>query len=87
MTPADASADEAAVMRQAFAGMLWSKQLYDYDVARWLAGDPTQPPPPGVAPDRPQRPVAQPSSPSTSCRCPTSGSTRGSRRGTSASTA
>ena len=33
-------------MRQAFAGMLWSKQLYDYDVARWLDGDPTQPPPP-----------------------------------------
>ena len=35
-------------MRQAFAGMLWSKQLYYYDVARWLDGDPTQPaPPPG----------------------------------------
>jgi hypothetical protein len=32
-------------MRQAFAGMLWSKQLYAYDVHRWLAGDPTQPPP------------------------------------------
>src|SRR4029453_7039437 len=38
--------DQAAVMRQAFAGMLWSKQLYAYDVARWLQGDPTQPPPP-----------------------------------------
>ena len=33
-------------MRQAFAGMLWSKQLYYYDVARWLDGDPGQPPPP-----------------------------------------
>ena len=33
-------------MRQAFAGMLWSKQLYAYDVERWLAGDPTQPAPP-----------------------------------------
>ena len=33
-------------MRQAFAGMLWSKQLYYYDVARWLDGDPTQPRPP-----------------------------------------
>ena len=33
-------------MRQAFAGLLWSKQLYYYDVARWLDGDPTQPPPP-----------------------------------------
>jgi hypothetical protein len=46
LTPAGASADEGLVMRQALAGMLWSKQLYYYDVARWLAGDPTQPPPP-----------------------------------------
>ena len=43
LTPREASADEALVMRQAFAGMLWSKQLYYYDVARWLDGDPTQP--------------------------------------------
>ena len=46
LTPATANADEAMVMRQAFAGMLWSKQLYYYDVARWLDGDPTQPVPP-----------------------------------------
>jgi hypothetical protein len=46
LTPAAASADEAEVMRQAFAGLLWSKQLYHYDVARWLDGDPGQPPPP-----------------------------------------
>ena len=46
LTPRDASADEAMVMRQAFAGMLWSKQLYYYDVARWLDGDPGQPTPP-----------------------------------------
>jgi hypothetical protein len=46
LTPAAASAEEAMVMRQAFAGMLWSKQLYHYDVARWLDGDPLQPPPP-----------------------------------------
>ncbi|MFN2608459.1 MAG: glucosidase [Acidimicrobiales bacterium] len=37
---------EAAVVRQALAGMLWSKQLYHYDVARWLDGDPAFPPPP-----------------------------------------
>ena len=49
LTPRDASADEAMVMRQAFAGMLWGKQLYYYDVARWLDGDPAQPAPP---PDR-----------------------------------
>jgi hypothetical protein len=46
LTPAAASADEALVMRQAFAGMLWSKQLYYYDVTHWLEGDPSQPPPP-----------------------------------------
>ncbi len=46
LTPAGASADEALVMRQAFAGLLWSKQFYHYDVARWLDGDPAQPPPP-----------------------------------------
>ena len=50
LTPAAASADEALVMRQAFAGMLWSKQLYHYDVARWLDGDPTQPRPPASRP-------------------------------------
>ncbi len=34
------------VQRQAWAGLIWSKQRYHYDVRRWLAGDPTQPPPP-----------------------------------------
>ena len=38
LTPEAASPDEAMVMRQAFAGMLWSKQIYNYDVARWLDG-------------------------------------------------
>ena len=47
LTPSAASADEARVMRQAFAGMLWCKQLYYYDVSRWLDGDPAQPAPPG----------------------------------------
>ena len=35
-------------MRQAFAGMLWTKQFYCFDVTRWLEGDPTQPPPPAA---------------------------------------
>jgi Mannosylglycerate hydrolase MGH1-like glycoside hydrolase domain len=48
LTPPRASADEAAVLRQAQAGMLWSKQLYHYDVARWLDGDPAQPAPPAA---------------------------------------
>jgi hypothetical protein len=46
LAPADVTADEALIMRQAFAGMLWSKQFYSYDVDRWLVGDPTEPPPP-----------------------------------------
>ena len=46
LTPAAASADEALVLRQACAGMLWGKQLYNYAVARWLDGDPAQPKPP-----------------------------------------
>jgi len=44
--PRTLSADGRLVMRQALAGMLWSRQFYHYDVKRWLAGDPTQPPPP-----------------------------------------
>jgi hypothetical protein len=46
LTPREASADEAMVMRQSFAGLLWSKQLYYYDMTRWLDGDPAQPAPP-----------------------------------------
>ncbi len=38
--------DTRLVQRQALAGMLWSKQFYHYDVPKWLAGDPLQPPPP-----------------------------------------
>jgi hypothetical protein len=49
ITPAGTSEDARNVMRQALAGMLWSKQFYNYDVERWLAGDiSAQPaPPPG----------------------------------------
>ena len=35
--PSSLSRDHANVMRQALAGMLWSKQFYHYDVDRWLA--------------------------------------------------
>ncbi len=34
------------VARQAFAGLLWSKQFYHYVVKNWLEGDPNLPPPP-----------------------------------------
>jgi hypothetical protein len=46
IVPASLSADARNVMRQALAGMLWSKQWYHYDVGRWLDGDPTGPPSP-----------------------------------------
>jgi hypothetical protein len=42
----DHTGDERLVQRQAFAGLLWSKQFYHYDVHQWLTGDPAQPPPP-----------------------------------------
>ncbi len=42
----DVDDDEALVMRQAFAGMMWGKQFFHYDVDRWLEGDPGQPQPP-----------------------------------------
>ncbi len=44
--PAQADEEERRIARQAFAGLLWSKQFYHFDVRRWLAGDPTSPPPP-----------------------------------------
>jgi hypothetical protein len=48
LTPAGSSADEAMVLRQAFAGMMWGKQFFHYDVERWLDGDPAGPPPPAT---------------------------------------
>jgi hypothetical protein len=38
--------DERRIQRQAFAGILWSKQFFHYDVTDWLDGDPVQPKPP-----------------------------------------
>ena len=40
------SNDARLVMRQAFAGMLWSKQFYHYVIDQWLDGDPATPKPP-----------------------------------------
>ena len=49
--PPSLGADEANVMRQALAGMLWSKQFFNYDVAKWLRQH-------GVDPSRSrQRPI------------------------------
>ena len=43
--PEKLSADAARVERQAFAGLLWSKQYFHYIVEDWLNGDPSSPPP------------------------------------------
>jgi hypothetical protein len=40
------SDDVRSIQRQAFAGLLWSKQWYHYDVETWLKGDPAGPTPP-----------------------------------------
>ncbi len=43
---ADLDADTKAIQRQAFAGLLWSKQFYHFEVRRWLDGDSATPKPP-----------------------------------------
>ena len=44
--PAGLSAPEREVVRQARAGLLWSKQFYGYVVKDWIEGDPSSPPAP-----------------------------------------
>jgi hypothetical protein len=44
--PSSLSEDAKRVQRQAFAGLLWSKQYYYFIINDWLKGDPTQPTPP-----------------------------------------
>jgi hypothetical protein len=46
VTPSSLSVDGQQVMRQAFAGLLWSKQFYHYVIDEWVAGDPAGPPAP-----------------------------------------
>ncbi|KYC43302.1 glucosidase [Scytonema hofmannii PCC 7110] len=46
VNPFPMSEDERNIQRQAFAGLLWSKQYYHYVVHDWLNGDPKQPSPP-----------------------------------------
>ena len=74
-----------AVQRQAFAGLLWTKQCYQFVVAEWLEGDPAR--------RRPRRSggaaaiaIGRTCTPSTSSRCPTNGSIHGLRLGISPST-
>jgi hypothetical protein len=44
--PPRATPEERAIQRQALAGMLWSKQIYLWDVNLWLDGDNPKSPPP-----------------------------------------
>jgi hypothetical protein len=44
--PPFAKPDERHVQRQAYAGLLWSRQYFGYVVSEWAQGDPAQPPPP-----------------------------------------
>ena len=44
--PKNASEDERRVQRQAFAGLMWGKQNYIFDVQKWLEGDSRKTPPP-----------------------------------------
>ncbi len=46
LLPADTPTEVATIARRLSAGLVWSKQYYPYRVARWLDGDPGQPPPP-----------------------------------------
>jgi hypothetical protein len=46
LIPHEPESDAYRVSRQAYAGLLWTKQFYEYVVADWLSGDPEQPPPP-----------------------------------------
>ena len=46
--PPKATEDEKRVQRQAFAGLLWSKQIYLFDVNQWLDGDNPKYPPPAT---------------------------------------
>ena len=42
--PPNATEEEKLIQRRAFAGMLWGKQIYLFDVERWLEGDSVPPP-------------------------------------------
>ncbi|MHB1499989.1 MAG: MGH1-like glycoside hydrolase domain-containing protein [Candidatus Dormibacteria bacterium] len=46
VSPAGCDRDAVQIQRQAYAGLIWSQQYYEYDVAKWLRGDPACPSPP-----------------------------------------
>ncbi len=79
--PPRATPEELMIQRQAFAGLLWSKQIYLLDVATWMDGDD---PPPRLHRGRiPAISTGGISIRCAFCRCRTSGNTRGLPLGTS----
>jgi Mannosylglycerate hydrolase MGH1-like glycoside hydrolase domain len=46
LQPPSLTDEERSIQRQAFAGMLCTKQFYHYNIEEWLGGDPAQPAPP-----------------------------------------
>ena len=80
--PPSLDADAANVMRQALAGMLWSKQFYHYDVDAWLADARHRSVRTTVAASRRATSTGTTCTTPTSSRCRTNGSIRGTRRGT-----
>ena len=84
--PQNLSPDAQNVMRQAFAGMLWSKQFYHYVVKDWLEGDPGYPSPPAERKKGRNHEWAHLTT-RTSSPCRTSGNIPGTPRGTWHSTA
>jgi hypothetical protein len=51
LAPTGTTPEAMRVLRQACAGLVWSKQMYPYNVRRWLDGDPGSPPPPAARKD------------------------------------
>ena len=79
--PQQLSADAQGIMRQGFAGMLWSKQFYHYVVKDWLQGDQATLPLQLYA-RRDAIGSGHISTMPMSFQCPTNGNTRGTRHGT-----
>ncbi len=46
LAPAGTTPEAMQILRQSCAGLVWSKQMYPYNVRRWLDGDPGEPAPP-----------------------------------------
>ena len=86
LIPPDTPDAARLIARQAYAGLLWTKQFYHYSVHDWLEGDPAQPAAARRRAARAATPTGATSITATSFRCPTTGSIRGTPPGTWRST-